>query len=529
MTTSNPDVPPFIGYVETTVHALRLIHAARQGVIPRITRRLNDSERRTMIKSGAVFVFSVEESGIKRWTDGLLWSPSRIVGNFLVGLCTTLTVPFDSTLSFQVYREINERSSSRSGHKKPYPQEDPSGRSLARRNSPDQLSYKSLTSGHPSNDQGTFKPNGLIKKTITVTIEGSDLHLISYYTSEDIRSGILKRPTTRPDIMGIPMPPHIFRLTNFRVPPKVEIGPDGKPRLVCEAEDLPAPECKVEEPVYHVPDASGWNSCTTHLMPVDNISAGSPVHSLSHGHSISHNMYGRSSTSDRWTNSPGAESLLSSIPVRQELPWTPTLHSAHPSIARRRDSNHLSPTDSWSSLNGSSARWLGTHEGSNTHTSPYLEQRARIRSSGHPYEEAASIRRESESLSPSYGSRFPGHCPGGRDSSNHRGLSWHQRDLENLKDSRSHANHHTETSFTPSPTLPFSTSGYQQHHHHQTHQHPTSHTYNSSWSSTDTSVLEAPVALQALPSSTTISYDTSSYANSATMSGSEGFANVDDM
>lgn len=103
--TSNPDVPPFTGYVETTVNALRLIHAARQGVIPRITRRLNDSERRTMIKSGAVFVFSVEESGIKRWTgeitfiaqsasshdvDGLLWSPSRIVGNFLVGSWTLL-------------------------------------------------------------------------------------------------------------------------------------------------------------------------------------------------------------------------------------------------------------------------------------------------------------------------------------------------------------------------------------------------------------------------------------------------------
>ena len=66
--TSNPDVPPFIGYVETTLNALRLIHAARQGVIPRITRRLNDSERRTMIKSGAVFVFCVQESQIKRWT-----------------------------------------------------------------------------------------------------------------------------------------------------------------------------------------------------------------------------------------------------------------------------------------------------------------------------------------------------------------------------------------------------------------------------------------------------------------------------
>lgn len=69
---SSPDVPPFHGYVDTTLHALRLIHAARQGVVPRITRRLNDTERRSMIKSGAVFVFSVEESGIKRWTGKYL-------------------------------------------------------------------------------------------------------------------------------------------------------------------------------------------------------------------------------------------------------------------------------------------------------------------------------------------------------------------------------------------------------------------------------------------------------------------------
>lgn len=78
------DVQHFIGYVETTTDALRLIMAARQGIIPRITRRLNDSERRSMIRSGAVFVFCVEESGIRRWTEGLSWSPSRIVGNFLV-------------------------------------------------------------------------------------------------------------------------------------------------------------------------------------------------------------------------------------------------------------------------------------------------------------------------------------------------------------------------------------------------------------------------------------------------------------
>ncbi|EPQ53973.1 hypothetical protein GLOTRDRAFT_25707, partial [Gloeophyllum trabeum ATCC 11539] len=75
---------PFSGFVETTGDALRLIQAARQGIIPRITRRLNDFERRSMIRSGAVFVFSVDESGMKRWTEGLAWSPSRMSGNFLV-------------------------------------------------------------------------------------------------------------------------------------------------------------------------------------------------------------------------------------------------------------------------------------------------------------------------------------------------------------------------------------------------------------------------------------------------------------
>lgn len=73
---------------------------------------------------------------------------------------------------------------------------------------------------HSQSDQGTFKVDGLIKKvsssplfpcpslidivpqTITVTIDGSDLHLISYYTSEDIRSGKLKvRAVSQPGIL----------------------------------------------------------------------------------------------------------------------------------------------------------------------------------------------------------------------------------------------------------------------------------------------------------------------------------------
>src|SRR5882762_5429464 len=81
-----PDAQPFFGIVESTIQALRLAHAARLGVIPRILRRLSKRERAEMIVSGAVFVFDVEESGIRRWTDGRTFSPSRIDGNFLVSL-----------------------------------------------------------------------------------------------------------------------------------------------------------------------------------------------------------------------------------------------------------------------------------------------------------------------------------------------------------------------------------------------------------------------------------------------------------
>ena len=77
--------PPFKGYVETTFDALLVFQAARRGMIPRVTRRLIERER-GMVQSGAVFVFDEQESGIKRWTDGLIWSPSRIIGNFFVSL-----------------------------------------------------------------------------------------------------------------------------------------------------------------------------------------------------------------------------------------------------------------------------------------------------------------------------------------------------------------------------------------------------------------------------------------------------------
>ncbi|KAJ7444830.1 Gti1/Pac2 family-domain-containing protein [Mycena latifolia] len=63
-----------------------VFEATRQGLstslgflLP-ITRRLDESERSTLIQSGAVFVWEESDHapGLKRWTDGRVWSQSRM-------------------------------------------------------------------------------------------------------------------------------------------------------------------------------------------------------------------------------------------------------------------------------------------------------------------------------------------------------------------------------------------------------------------------------------------------------------------
>lgn len=74
----------FHGIVESVADAFIIIEAARVGVLPRVTRRLNEGERK-FIRSGSVFVWDEEESGICRWTDGRCWSSSRVAaGHFIV-------------------------------------------------------------------------------------------------------------------------------------------------------------------------------------------------------------------------------------------------------------------------------------------------------------------------------------------------------------------------------------------------------------------------------------------------------------
>nr|GAT58323.1 predicted protein [Mycena chlorophos] len=425
MSSSQPsDVPPFYGAVETTMNALRLIHAARQGIIPRITRRLNDAERRSMIKSGAVFVFSVEESGIKRWTDGLLWSPSRIVGNFLV------------------YREINERTNSRGSQKRLYPSDE---------------SSRALSAG----EHGTFKTNGLIKKTITVTIEGSDLHLISYYTAADQHSGKLKRPTCRPDIMALTMDPRLFRATNFRVPPKTEKLQDGSQRLVENEEpDAPAIECKVEEEAYNIPmsSAPGWGS--------DNNSSPSPIESPFGSNSAlfpltpHNNAYSRHG--DRWVGSPTLRTSEASGS------WSPH----HYGSSGRRDS------DNWGL---SAARWNGAEYGQST---SYDRSRSRA---GNPYPPP---------LHTTMSRRDVGSHHSAPDSRNAR-LPWLLTDKTDPVPARPASQASSFSSPTPAPQI-FNNQGYMRSHgHSQSYGSPNSWSHSSNPASSSSG---SPGSLSAMAS-----------------------------
>ncbi|KAG9225652.1 hypothetical protein CCMSSC00406_0007509 [Pleurotus cornucopiae] len=225
--------PPWSGWIETTGDALLILEAARRGIIPRVTRRLVDSERK-MITSGSVFVFDEDESGIKRWTDGFFWSPSRILGNFLL------------------YRETEKKGAGHRGRAAAEEVNDESqynvegvkveGQSLSRPKSDvshlgvDRQRERTLV-GSLTNSY-KFKPNGLMKKTFSLTIEGVAQHLISYYRVEDVENGRLRSPSSLPELASLDISPEYLDRTHFRIAPKVEIGIDGRPRYRGEADDI---------------------------------------------------------------------------------------------------------------------------------------------------------------------------------------------------------------------------------------------------------------------------------------------------
>jgi hypothetical protein len=214
----------FHGYIETTRDSLLLFEACKRGIIPRISRRLQDKER-YLIRSGSVFCFDEKESGIKRWTDGLVWSPSRISGNFLI------------------YRELDDKKLARSSSTDygaaaaNIDENDYDGMINSRSRSGSLGSCVSLSSasgyvGAPDllrrqrekalvgtlKTSYKFKTNGLIKKSISIAVNGIQQHIISYYTKEDVLSCRLKTPSSVLQLSSLEVSPGLCLRQNFRIP-----------------------------------------------------------------------------------------------------------------------------------------------------------------------------------------------------------------------------------------------------------------------------------------------------------------------
>ncbi|OJA16641.1 hypothetical protein AZE42_04048, partial [Rhizopogon vesiculosus] len=237
--------PPWSGWIETTGDALLILEAARRGLIPRVTRRLVDSERK-MITSGSVFVFDEDESGIKRWTDGFFWSPSRILGNFLL------------------YRETDKRGAGHRGVRS-----DPAEMNEHSQYNVDGVRLEGQTLSRPKGESSSlgidkhrervlvgsltnsykFKSDGLMKKTFSLTIGGVSQHLISYYKVEDVEQGRLRSPSSLPELASLDISPEYLDKTHFRNPPKVEIGVDGIPRYRGEADDIESAPSMLSAPL----------------------------------------------------------------------------------------------------------------------------------------------------------------------------------------------------------------------------------------------------------------------------------------
>ena len=112
-----------------------------------------------------MFVFVEGECGIRRWTDGKLWSPSRIFGQFLV------------------YKEVEKRPKRMSfktescgnveqGWSVPPLEADASSSSS---------SQEDFCSSFEVDAASAFKKGGLIKKTISINFAtGESLHIVSY-------------------------------------------------------------------------------------------------------------------------------------------------------------------------------------------------------------------------------------------------------------------------------------------------------------------------------------------------------------
>ncbi|KAK5166223.1 Global transcription regulator sge1 [Saxophila tyrrhenica] len=229
-TGAGPLVPTFHGFVSTTTDGLMLFEACLSGKLHHVPRRPHDRERSHLIKSGSIFIYEENASGIKRWTDGVAWSPSRILGNFLI--YRELEKPFPPG---EKKRAMKRKRQGVPGD--PYPRRDSDenevGDQITPITPPTPTANGEVKSEQPTSeadkdmerhligslvDSYGFRPGGLVKKTMSITINNISHHMVSYYNVDDVKNGKLLGPQADPRLHGISIRPELYLKQNFRSP-----------------------------------------------------------------------------------------------------------------------------------------------------------------------------------------------------------------------------------------------------------------------------------------------------------------------
>lgn len=214
--------PTFTGHVATTNDALILFEACLTGQLSHVPRRPHDRERNMLIRSGCVFIYEENASGIKRWTDGVTWSPSRILGNFLV--YRELDKPFPPGEKKRAMKKNSRTRPSRPGEPYPRPNSNnsatyspttPASATFSPDRAPNEMERSLIGS---LVDSYGFKSDGLVKKTMSVTVQGVTHHLVSYYSVGDVINGQLRTPSQTESLNYVRPRPELTTKQSFRSP-----------------------------------------------------------------------------------------------------------------------------------------------------------------------------------------------------------------------------------------------------------------------------------------------------------------------
>ncbi|GAA5796129.1 Gti1/Pac2 family-domain-containing protein [Helicostylum pulchrum] len=238
----------YIGHIKTPQDALIVFEACRRNQLVRVQRRLSSKER-IQIRSGSVFAWDEREAGMRRWTDGRTWSPSRVLGSFLT------------------YRELDTKRRPRR----------PSSSSTS-------LPLCNNNNNTKASAACSYKRDGLIKQSFSIcTATNQKLHLISYYSKSDVLAGRLKQPTTDPLLSQINVPKGLYPELN---PLDTSGGHSATLHNMIQDTNLPSSPCLSQRSSIHSSPSlsSSPSTCDDDIMMTELLPSPHSIYSSASAH-----------------------------------------------------------------------------------------------------------------------------------------------------------------------------------------------------------------------------------------------------